>query len=286
MSANLARRIAVAAVGIPAAVVLVRLGGWVLVAMIAVFAVAGAEEFYRLGERGGVRPFRVPGLVGAALLPIVAYLLIPGGAVLPPRTVALGAALWLIIVALWAVARRGPAERPLSSVAITVFGAAYAGGLPSFLLVIRHPQPDIAPWAGTALVFLPLIVTWASDTLAMAGGSAVGGPKLAPVLSPKKTWAGAVTGTAGAVILAPLLGRVMLAPVGVPLGILPLAVFGLVVSVVGQVGDVAESLYKREAGVKDSGGFFPGHGGVLDRFDSLYWALPVSAALLDAFGVI
>ncbi|MDH3368365.1 MAG: phosphatidate cytidylyltransferase [Gemmatimonadota bacterium] len=139
--------------------------------------------------------------------------------------------------------------------------------------------------AGTAVVFLPLVVTWVGDSLAMFGGKWFGGPKLAPVLSPNKTWSGAVSGAVGAVVLAPLYGLLVLSPVGVNVPNWQLIVLGLALSIVGQSGDMAESLFKREAGVKDSGTFFPGHGGVLDRFDSLYWVLPATAVLLTLFGV-
>jgi phosphatidate cytidylyltransferase len=133
---------------------------------------------------------------------------------------------------------------------------------------------------------MPLVVTWVCDSLAMSGGSAIGGPKLAPVLSPNKTWAGAISGSVGAVILAPLYGILVLGRFGLEIEVWQLALFGLVISVVGQIGDLSESLFKREVGMKDSGGFFPGHGGVVDRFDSLYWVLPTSALLLRLFGTI
>ena len=96
---------------------------------------------------------------------------------------------------------------------------------------------------------------------------------------------GVVTGAAVALVLAPVYGRLILVRTGIDIPVWQLAIIGIVVSVAGQIGDVAESLYKREAGIKDSGTFFPGHGGVLDRFDSLYWALPATVILLGIFGV-
>jgi len=103
------------------------------------------------------------------------------------------------------------------------------------------------------------------------------------VLSPAKTWAGAVTGTLGALLAALAWGRWVLAPLGAPLSPAILLVSAVAVATLGQLGDVAESLFKREAGVKDSGAVFPGHGGVLDRLDSLYWAIP-TVALVVAVG--
>jgi phosphatidate cytidylyltransferase len=119
----------------------------------------------------------------------------------------------------------------------------------------------------------------------MAAGTLVGGPKLAPVLSPRKTWAGAIGGAVGALVTALVYGPLVLTRMALGLSVWQLALTGLVLAVVAQVGDVAESLFKREAGVKDSSGLLPGHGGVLDRLDSLYFVVPVSAGLFRLFGI-
>ena len=136
------------------------------------------------------------------------------------------------------------------------------------------------------LTLFPLVITWICDTAAMAVGTAVGGPKLAPVLSPKKTYAGAIGGTLGGVITALALGKFVLNRQGWNFSAEQLLLFGLAISIVGQIGDVAESLFKREAGLKDSSGLIPGHGGVLDRLDSLYFVIPAAAGLYRMFGVI
>lgn len=286
MSSNMLRRVSVAAVGIPAALGIVYVGGWVLAVLLAVFGVVGAWEFYRLGVRKGLRPLQGIGLVGAGAVPLVAFAALPDGGALAPGWIVLGGAGWLVVTVSWGAWKLAPDDPALSSIALTVFAPLYAGGLPAFLLPIRHGLTGDSAWAATALVFMPLVVTWVCDSLAMSGGTLIGGPKLAPVLSPNKTWAGAVSGSLGAVILAPLYGTLVLVPLGVEIGLWHLAVFGLAISILGQVGDVSESLFKREAGVKDSGGFFPGHGGVLDRFDSLYWVLPTATLLLRAFGTL
>ncbi len=284
MPSTLPRRILVAAVGIPLALLIVYVGGWALAGLLAVFGVLGANETYRLALRGGVRPLAVTGSLGAAAMPLATAASLGGARP--------GGGLWALAVAGWVMltvglaARRGPGERPLAAIGITLFGAAYAGGLPAFLLVLRHGGVASSAWAATWLVFLPLAVVWICDSLAMAGGAVVGGAKLAPVLSPNKTWAGAIVGSASALVVAPVYGAILLRPHGVELPWWQLMIFGLVVSAAGQMGDVAESLLKREVGVKDSGGIFPGHGGVLDRFDALYWALPLSVALLYLFEVL
>lgn len=286
MSRNMMLRVAVAAVGIPAALGVVYVGGWLLAALVAVFGVVGAHELYRLAARSGARPLATPGYLAAGGIPLATFAAYPQGGGLPASAIILGGVPWLMLVMAAALGRRAPTDRPLAAVSITVFGALYAGGLPAFLVVLRHGGTDFSAWAATGLVFLPLVLTWVGDSLAMAGGSMIGGARLAPVLSPNKTWAGAVSGGVSAVLLAPVYGAVVLAPLGVRVAAWQLALFGLVVSIVGQAGDVAESLFKREAGVKDSGTFFPGHGGVLDRLDSLYWAIPVAVLLLALFEVL
>ncbi|MGD8727427.1 MAG: phosphatidate cytidylyltransferase [Gemmatimonadales bacterium] len=280
------RRVSVAAVAIPAALGLVYLGGWPLALLLALFGVVGAFEFYRMAEQGGLRPVRIAGFVGAAGMPLAALLTVSVWRPVDAGWLALGAAIWFVVTVSVTALRRTPDDRPLSSVAVTVFGALYAGALPAFLLPIRHAGAIDGADAATALVFMPLVVTWVCDSLAMSAGSAIGGPKLARVLSPNKTWAGAIAGSMGAVLLAPLYGTFVLGRFDIEIALWQLAAFGLIISIVGQIGDLSESLFKREVGAKDSGGFFPGHGGVLDRFDSLYWVLPSSALLLKLYGTI
>jgi phosphatidate cytidylyltransferase len=279
----LPRRIAVAAVAIPIALGLVWLGGWPLVGGLATLAVLGVAEMFRLAQARGVRPLAPLGYLAALAAPVLAYGL-SGPPALRPSVVLFAGAGWVLAVMVDAVLRRPPDRGPLGAVTVTVFAPLYAGALPSFLIALRHAGGHDRP-AATALVFLPLVVVWACDSLAMAGGAAIGGPRFAPLISPKKTWAGTITGSLAATAAAPLYGWLVLGPAGIEIGPGRLAVLGLVVSALGQVGDLAESLFKREAGVKDSGSFFPGHGGVLDRLDSLYWALPAAAALLAAYGV-
>ena len=130
------------------------------------------------------------------------------------------------------------------------------------------------------------MITWVCDTAAMFAGKAIGGPKLWPSISPGKTWAGSIAGVVAALAVVPLLNSAIMSRVGVALPLQQGLIFAAVLGVVGQVGDLAESLYKREIGVKDSSSLIPGHGGVLDRLDSLYFVLPVSAAMYRLFGVL
>lgn len=286
MTRNLFQRIVFAVVAIPAAVAIVWWGGWPLAAVLALLGVLGAREIYDLARRHQIDPLDGVGLAAAAVIPLATYWAKGSETRWAEPALFLGA-LWLLAVLGLATRTRGPQGRPLPAVAITVFGALYASALPSFLIAIRHgAHAGIKSWPLAVLVLLPLALTWICDTAAMLAGHLIGGPKLAPVLSPNKTWAGAIGGFLAAVAGALLLGGWLLPRVGLPLGVPQLALVGGAVGVVGQFGDVAESLLKREAGVKDSSHIIPGHGGVLDRLDSLYFVIPVSAGLFRLMGLI
>jgi phosphatidate cytidylyltransferase len=114
-----------------------------------------------------------------------------------------------------------------------------------------------------------LVITWIGDTVAYFVGRAIGKHPLAPHLSPKKTWEGSVASFAGSMAVGALFSRWLSAPVP---HLLAMAAAG---NLAGQAGDLLESAYKRSAGVKDSGGLLPGHGGILDRIDALILAIPV-----------
>jgi phosphatidate cytidylyltransferase len=284
-SKNLVQRIAVAVIAIPAVVGIVWLGGWVLAATLALLGVLGAHEVYDFGRRQGFEPLERTRLAAAAI-PLLAYWAKGSETHWAEPAIYLGA-VWLMLAMTIAMARRGPTGRPLTSVAVTMFGCLYASGMLAFLIAIRHSTAAAArPVAYVLLTLFPLVITWICDTAAMAVGSAVGRPKLAPVLSPKKTQTGAIGGTLGGVIAALALGKFVLNRQGWNFSDGQLLLFGLAVSIVGQVGDVAESLFKREAGLKDSSTLIPGHGGVLDRLDSLYFVIPTAAGLYRMFGVI
>ncbi len=114
----------------------------------------------------------------------------------------------------------------------------------------------------------------------------MGGPKLAPTVSPGKTRSGSLAGVVGGLVMAPVFAAAVFPRVGLDIPLWQLLAIAAVLGVIGQAGDLAESLFKREAGVKDSSHLIPGHGGVLDRLDSLYFVVPVTAAMYRLFGII
>jgi phosphatidate cytidylyltransferase len=240
----------------------------------------GAWELYRLARRGGVDPLDVFGVAIAAAFPLYASLDRSGVLQAP---VALAAVVFVSLVGatLWA---RGPEGRPLATVSVTALGAVYTGGMLAFAWVLRHHRFVATPEAGTALLMYPVVLTWSSDIGAYVVGRALGTTKLMPSISPGKTRAGAWGALTVTVLVSAAYVRWVLEPAA-QLSLAPwmALVFGAVVSIVAQIGDLVESMFKREAGVKDSSHLLPGHGGILDRLDSLYFVLPVAHLLLSRF---
>src|SRR5690606_27760279 len=154
-------------------------------------------------------------------------------------------------------------------------GGAERGGLAG--LVGTGRLGARAAWAGRALVAYPVLLTWVNDSFAFFGGRRWGRRKLAPAVSPGKTVEGALAGLVGTALLgAVYAGLVFQRWLGLPIGVLAGIGGAVVISLIAQLGDLAESLIKREAGVKDSGRIFPGHGGILDRFDALFFSIPAT----------
>jgi phosphatidate cytidylyltransferase len=153
----------------------------------------------------------------------------------------------------------------------SIAGILYVGWLLSCLVALRlEPGPGAFPDAGRNFVFLAILATFGSDTAAFFVGRAVGKHRLAPRISPGKTWEGTIAGLFGAIIISLLF--TLPTPLQLPLSYGQAILLGILVSVFGQFGDLAESLLKRNSGVKESGTLMPGHGGLLDRMDSVVFA--------------
>lgn len=286
---ELPRRVAVAVVGIPLVLGALYLGGWALGGLIALAAALGAKEFYALVRARGGRPFGVVGMVGSAgvvLLATAAPRLQDAAAPMMAGLVAL--TLLLLGASVW---RRWPDGHPLADTASTVAGVLYTGGALAFVPLLRAlPETmgvETDPMRASAFVLLPLLTTWAGDSAAFFVGHAVGRTKLAPHASPGKTVEGGLAGLVGAVAAGGLVAWWGPAGFGSAALDVPVAMaLGAVLGAGAQVGDLAESVLKREAGVKDSGTLLPGHGGVLDRLDALLFAIPLAWLLLSLPGVL
>jgi phosphatidate cytidylyltransferase len=259
---DLGRRVLTALVALPPLVFALFLGPPSLaVALVAAAALLGLFEFFAFLEARGLKPLRQTGLVLAtAMFVEVARPGWHGGGPLWPFC-----ALLLLIVTL----RRGANfEETVPAAAGTLLGATYLGALGGTIAALRTLPPiEQGAWRMTLLLATIMV----SDTLAFFVGQAFGRHRLAPQVSPHKTVEGAIGGLLGGV-----LGAVAVRALGLPaLPVSHAAGLGLVVAGLGILGDLDESLLKRWAGVKDSGHLFPGHGGMLDRLDSLLFGAPV-----------
>lgn len=262
-------------------------GGPALAGLLAIASAIAAWEFYRIARAAGNTPLSDLGCAIAGLIPIAVHARYLD--IVDPRLSYFAVVLTIVMsVVLWT---RGAAAagRGISAMATTVFGALYTGGLLSFAYALRYHDYAVGgvqigriPVAsGAVLLGLPLLITWASDIGAFFVGRAIGGPKLMPSISPGKTRSGALGGLLASVLVAWLYVQYLLVPIAqLALETTGIIIFGVLISAAAQLGDLVESMLKREAGVKDSSNLLPGHGGLLDRLDSLFFVLPTAHLLL------
>lgn len=185
----------------------------------------------------------------------------------------------ILMIALFGVLLRHHDTVTFPEITVALFGGLV---LPLLLLSLwRIFSMD----GGEFLVLLPLVAAWGSDTCALFAGMAFGKHKLAPVISPKKTVEGAVGGVIGATVLMLFVVYLFNRFAGLDIHYSAAAIMGACGAVIGQIGDLSFSIIKRQTGIKDYGHIFPGHGGVLDRFDSVIFVAPVAELILRLFGV-
>ncbi|SMC06573.1 phosphatidate cytidylyltransferase [Sulfobacillus thermosulfidooxidans DSM 9293] len=255
-------RILTATFGIPVIILLVYLGGWFLVAGVAILAAIGVVEIHRMFHSRGIVFY--PWL---AILWIWSLLTAVGLGKPLMSVLVLGVAIVAIVALL------SSPQESLQGAVTTTWVALYVGLFFAFLPLIREMVH------GQFLAYTFFAVIWTTDTMAFFVGRRFGKHKLMPRVSPGKTWEGTVGGTIGGTVVA--IGAFYLMHAHMVDGL----IFGLVISVMGQIGDLLESAIKRYSGVKDSGGLLPGHGGVLDRFDSSLLTLPIAYYLLRGLGI-
>lgn len=267
---NLKQRFATAIVLGPLFLLSVAVGGVVFLGAVMLLVGVAAWEFFRMAARKPSRPRAAPGIGLALAFPALFYWG-PAHALAVPALITAG----IIGVAL-AQLLDSDGEETLASVSTTVYGAGYVGLLLAHFVLIREVAravPGMPYWTGAVLVALTVLLTWINDSAAYFIGHRWGRRKLLPRVSPGKT----VEGAAGALLVTVLAAVPTLALVDrwVPLFDLgdALAV-GALVAVAAPAGDLIESAFKRDAGVKDASELVPGHGGVLDRFDSLMVVAP------------
>jgi len=267
MASNLARRLAVAAVGIPVVLVVAWLGGVFMAIGLGMLAAVGVLEAGRMLTARGAPFLATLAAPVAAAIPAVAWTTGADG-------VALGLTGALLVMAAVATMRIQPADGPFRATALSFTATIYVGGLLAFAILLRERLVDDRT-LGFALFLLPVVVTWMSDTAAYFAGRVFGRRPLAPIVSPNKTVEGAVAGLVAGPVGALLVARLG-APELIAAGHGAVAAGGLAIAAAAIMGDLAESALKRECGAKDSSNLLPGHGGLLDRMDSLLWAFPTA----------
>lgn len=282
MAPGLKTRIASAVVLIPIVLTALYLGGPVWIVGITALAALGGREMEAMAVHANLRPMRGLAPVGAAGVVAGAGFFGSGAALL-----VLAAA---IMVAFADQLRRSEAERSVADWAVGVAATAYVGVLLAYLAILRGLQDGLG-WS-----VLLMVLVWANDSAAYAGGRIWGRTPFAPTISPKKTWEGFAAGMVASVVAGVLfVGTSAFAspprffpPDSRPAEPYPVLVviggLGVLVAIAGPLGDLAKSFIKRQAGVKDAGHLIPGHGGVLDRLDSLMFAAPVVYAVATLLG--
>ena len=258
MKNNLIKRLTVSAVGIPAFIFIIYkgdlflyglclmvalLGSWELTAMLLSKKIIVSKKPVTLLAIGVVSVFQFAASSQVGLL--VMFVLFS-------------------LAAFWKLMESGGYTSKLS---MTIFAALYPGFLISFAILIRREFADI----GWIILLFIFVNTWIADTFAYAFGRWLGKRKFAPRISPKKTWAGFIFSFPGGLLAAMAAYYFLDRQLGLPI----LIAASLAATLFGQIGDLVESAIKRDCGVKDSSNLIPGHGGVLDRFDSLLFALPI-----------
>ncbi|MFZ5814126.1 MAG: phosphatidate cytidylyltransferase [Bacillota bacterium] len=254
-------RILTGLVGIPLFLGLLYLGRWPLLVVMAGMGLIGFHEYSRMWRAKGIH-VSLP-LGGLATLALMLW-----AGLWPQQGGYLGAILSLTAIALlsWVLFRYE--ERSVVDGLVTLAGVLYVGFLLSHLLLLRGLGEGTGWDPGLKWLLFGLLCTWAADTFAYFVGVAFGRRKLAPRISPGKSVEGAAGGGLGAVVV----GLLWAPLIGIPSW--QGALVGLVIAGISILGDLAESAMKRYVGVKDSGRLLPGHGGVLDRFDSSLFVLP------------
>ena len=249
-------RLATAAVGIPLLAAAIWFGNPWFAILLSVIALAAGWEFLNLPRRADVRPLRLFGLLGVLLFTLNGLGLTGTDYTWPLLSAVVALSLLLLLL-------RGPAEGAAVGWAWTLAGILYVGWTLGHAARLEM-RPDGPGW----LLFL-LLTTFSVDSAAFLVGRAWGRRRLAPAISPGKTWEGAFAGFVAGVAVAPVLGVLLALPLSIAEGL----GLGAGMAVLAQLGDLAESLLKRSVGVKDAGVLVPGHGGVLDRYDSIVFPL-------------
>ncbi|WP_028264274.1 phosphatidate cytidylyltransferase [Atopobium fossor] len=243
------------------------LGRWTTTALICLYAGLCCFEFFKMMRMAGRNPNEFIGIAAAVGFPLAAHFSYHWAAILF-YALAIATGIWFV---------QTPRSN-ISDVALTVFGPIYTGLLFTSVIKLRAVDPG---FMGGVFTFLAMASIWLNDTFAYFVGSRFGKHKMAPRISPKKSWEGFFGGMFGSVLVWVVLSQTLL-----PMNVFIAIFTGLATGLMSVFGDLLESRIKRGVGVKDSGNLIPGHGGMLDRSDSLLFGLIAATFILTLGGII
>ncbi len=256
-------------VGIGLAVLVIGYGDILYLLAISFLTVVGLMEFYKMVRAKGLKPFVGTGVLSGLILIFLTYFNNNSG--FSSEYVIPGIVLALFLIFSVQLFKNGT-DNSIINVGVTCFGVIYVAGLMVHFILLRNLENTILP--GKYAVWLALACTWAADSCAYFVGRSLGSKPLAAKISPKKTLEGFLGGIFGSGLAGILFGVI------VGINISKILIIAIAIGFVGQIGDLFESSLKRDAGVKDSGNIIPGHGGILDRFDSALFTLPLTFYLI------
>ncbi|MGE5430143.1 MAG: phosphatidate cytidylyltransferase [Syntrophomonadaceae bacterium] len=257
---NTATRIIVSVAAIPLILLACYFGSHFFLLFIAAIGAAAFWEFSHMARNKNAFALDALGLIAVLLIITNAYY----------RFMDFKMLVYFVVVLLLVYELFRNKSSAIFNLGTTLLGIFYIGLFSGSMIEIREYFPHDYKEGGILMISI-LVAIWVCDSAAFFAGSALGKHKLFPRVSPKKSWEGAIAGFIAAVIAMIVMKILFLHP----LSVADSAVIGLVVGTIGQIGDLTESLIKRDAGVKDSSNIIPGHGGIFDRFDSLLLSSPV-----------
>ena len=269
-------RIISAATALVLLAVIMVLGREALGLAVSILAIIGIHEFYGAMESSGYKPIKLIGYLSCLSLLYLTFRdkINPDGLTfvfIPSKGLSL--AMFLVILALFCILIFQYDKYTITDIAVTIMGIFYVVFLFSFIILVRNMGER-----GDLYIWLVFVGAWAPDTAAYFTGVAFGRTKILPVISPKKSLEGSIGGVLGSMAIMSAVGFYLNAEGIYNQGGIPFyhyIVLGLLCGIISQLGDWAASAIKRRAGIKDYGRLMPGHGGVLDRFDSILFIAPV-----------